>query len=307
MATQGVIGPEGDSEQQGETQMTVFDQRRCELGEGALWHPLRRQIFWFDILGKGLLSRDGDRELRWSFDELVSAAGWIDREHLLVASETALWRFNVETGARERVVPVSAELVHLRSNDGRADPWGGFWIGTMGKNSENRAGSIWRLWGGELRKLFSGISIANAICFDAERELAYFADTGLGTVWSQGLDPAAGWPSDEPRVFLQLGGTGFNPDGAVVDSEGRFWNAQWGAGRVACYGPDGAFLREERFDAGQLSCPAFGGEDFHTLFVTSAQQGMDAAAREAEPNAGATFGRHLPDVRGTREPAVVLG
>ena len=109
------------------------------------------------------------------------------------------------------------------------------------------------------------------------------------------------------RVFARVDLPGAVADGSTIDAEGHLWNAQWGAGRVACYGPDGAFLREERFDASQLSCPAFGGEDFHTLFVTSAQQGMDAAAREAEPNACATFGRHLPEVRGIGEPAVVLG
>lgn len=187
--------------------MTVFDQRRCELGEGAFWHPVREQFFWFDILGKALLSRVGDQELRWDFGEFVSAAGWIDRDTLIIASETALWRFEIETGARERIVPLSADLDHLRSNDGRADPWGGFWIGTMGKSAETGAGSIWRLWRGELRELFPGISITNAICFDAARELAYFADTSLGTVWSQALDPqragprgsrGSSWTSAEP-------------------------------------------------------------------------------------------------------------
>ena len=287
--------------------MTVFDPRRCELGEGALWHPLRQQLFWFDITGGALLSRENGRELRWDFGECVSAAGWIDRDQLLVASETALWRFEIATGAREVVVPLSADAPQLRSNDGRADPWGGFWIGTMGKKSEDRAGSIWRLWRGELRELFPGLSITNAICFDAAREIAYFADTRPGTVWSQPLDPATGWPKGEPRVFLALGGTGFNPDGAVTDAEGRFWNAQWGAGRVACYGPDGAFLGAEHFGAARLTCPAFGGAAFDTLFATSAQQGMDAAARAAEPEAGATFTRLLPEIRGLAEPAVVLG
>ena len=286
--------------------MIVFDARRCELGEGPLWHPQRGQLFWFDILGGTLMSRAGEEALSWDFGELVSAAGWIDRDHLLVAAESGLWRCAIETGARERVAPFPAGAVALRSNDGRADPWGGFWIGRMGKQAEERAGGIWRLWRGELRAVRTGITIPNAICFDAERELGYFADTRAGTVWAQRLDPATGWPAGEPRVFLDLTEAGLHPDGAVIDSEGRFWNAQWGAGRVACYAPDGRFVREERFEATRTSCPAFGGAALGTLFVTSAQEGMDAAARDAEPSAGMTFAREL-DVRGRPEPAVVLG
>jgi sugar lactone lactonase YvrE len=285
--------------------MSVFDDRRCELGEGALWHPEREQLFWFDILRGALLSRAGDEALRWDFGEFVSAAGWIDRDHLLVVSESAFWRFAIDSGARELVAPLAA-APRLRSNDGRADPWGGFWVGTMGKNAEDRAGGVWRLWRGELRELLPGITIPNAICFDAPRELAYFADTARRRVWAQPLDPATGWPAGEPRLFLDLVPEGLAPDGAVVDGEGRFWNAQWGSGRVACYDPAGRFLAEERFPARQVSCPAFGGADLATLFVTSAQEGLNDTERAEEPAGGSTFARRVA-ARGVPEPRVVLG
>jgi sugar lactone lactonase YvrE len=286
--------------------MTVFDDRRCELGEGSLWHPERKQLFWFDILGGALLSQAADEPLRWDFGEFASAAGWIDSDHLLVATETGLWRLAIETGARELVAPLAADAPHLRSNDGRADPWGGFWIGLMGKKAEDGAGGIWRLWRGELRQLIPGITIPNAICFDAGRELAYFADTRLGRVWAQPLAPGTGWPLGEPRLYLDLGREGFAPDGAVVDAVGRLWNAQWGASRVACYDAAGRFLFEVRFEASRVSCPAFGGDDLATLFVTTAQEGMSPAEREAEPGAGMTFARTVA-AHGLPEPPVVLG
>ena len=61
---------------------SVFDARRCVLGEGPLWHPVREQLFWFDILGKRMLSRVGEQVLDWQFDEYVSAAGWVDQDTL---------------------------------------------------------------------------------------------------------------------------------------------------------------------------------------------------------------------------------
>ena len=111
----------------------VHDSTICALGEGPLWHPLREQLYWFDIIRYRLHTREGDRTKTWQFDEHVSAAGWVDEERFLIASETKLFLFNVETGQSEDVFPLEADNRATRSNDGRADPFGGFWIGTMGK------------------------------------------------------------------------------------------------------------------------------------------------------------------------------
>ncbi|PZQ46594.1 MAG: gluconolactonase [Rhodovulum sulfidophilum] len=284
----------------------VFDARICELGEGPLWHPGRAQPFWFDILGRRLLTRRDGAEQAWELDEIHSAAGWIDHDRLLLASETGLWDFNLATGARSPVVALEAEDAGTRSNDGRADPWGGFWIGTMSKAAERGRGAIWRYHGGELRRLVEGITIPNAICFDRARSRAYFADTPAHLVWKQPLDPATGWPAGPRAVFLDLEAEGLYPDGAVIDGAGRFWNAQWGSGRVACYDPDGHPLFAEAFPASRLTCPAFCGPELSQLVVTSAWEGMTEAARAAEPLAGATFARRVRAV-GLPEPRVILG
>lgn len=282
--------------------VTIFDDTRCELGEGPLWHPERRQLYWFDILGKRLLTREAGATRCWSFDEHVSAAGWIDRDRLLVASETALFAFDLGTSAQETVAALEADTPGNRSNDGRADPWGGFWIGTMGKGAEPEAGAIYRFYRGELRRLHGGITIPNAICFAPDRSLAYFADTARQTIWRQKLAAADGWPCAEPEVFLDLSAEDLNPDGAVVDAEGRLWNAQWGAGRVACYAPDGQLLSTVALPASRITCPAFGNG---MLYATSAREGMTAEEAQAEPKAGMVFAVKT-GVVGQREPRVVL-
>jgi sugar lactone lactonase YvrE len=284
--------------------MTVFDDRRCELGEGALWHPKRGQLYWFDILGKRLLTTGIDGPQEWHFAHLVSAAGWISAQEVLIASEVALFRFNLETGLRTDVVGLEADNAVTRSNDGRADPYGGFWIGTMGKRAEPGAGSIWRYYRGTLRRLYAGITIPNSISFPPGGKVAHFADTATARVMRVALD-ADGWPRGEPAVYLDLASQGLNPDGAVCDADGRLWVAQWAAGRVACYGPDGTLLDTVAFDAPHTSCPAFGGEGLTTLYCTSAMEGMDAAARAAHPRAGMTFGA-TGVARGVPEYQVIL-
>ena len=280
----------------------VYDGRACALGEGPLWHPELGQLFWFDILGKRLLSRAGDTPLDWRFDEMFSAAGWVDRDRLLVASETALWVMDLASGALDQVTALDADNPLTRSNDGRADPYGGFWIGTMGKQAETGLGSIWRYYRGELRRLFPDITIPNAICFSPDRHHAYFADTRKATVWRVGLETFDGWPKGSPEIFLDLSHEKRSPDGAVTDAAGNLWLAEWGASRVACYGPDGVFQRAVPVGGRHSSCPAFGGAEFSTLFVTTARQGLSPEVLAAEPLNGCVFtaesgSRGLPEYR----------
>lgn len=284
---------------------TVFDATQCHLGEGPLWHPLRKQLYWFDIVQFRLHTREDGATRTWQFEEHVSAAGWIDAARLLIASETRLFAFDLTSGAPEDVCALEADTPATRSNDGRADPWGGFWIGTMGKGAEAGAGAIYRYYRGELRRLYHPITITNAICFSPDRRFAYYADTATAVVMRQALDADDGWPTGSPEPWLDLSAEGLNPDGAVVDADGNFWNAQWGARRVACYAPDATFLRSVAFPAAHTSCPAFGGPDLSTLYCTSARQGLSAETLAETPDHGRTFA--VPGTaRGQAEHQVIL-
>lgn len=278
----------------------LFDNRLCVLGEGPLWHPERGQLFWFDVPSRWLLSRDSGGPREWRFDEMCSAAGWIDHDTLLIASETGLFRFHLPSGDRETLVPLEADNPGTRSNDGRADPMGGFWIGTMGKHAERGAGSIYRFHRGRIERLHGGITIPNSICFAADGRRAYFTDSLTLRIMTQSLD-AEGWPDGDQEVFVDHAGQGFFPDGAVTDSEGALWSAQWGAARVARYLPDGSFDRAVTVPGRHASCPALGGPDFSTLFVTTARQGIEAP----DADQGRTYSARV-DIPGRPEPRVIL-
>jgi len=278
----------------------VFDHRSCALGEGALWHPELNQLFWFDILAGTLLTRDRE----WAFEEMVSAAGWIDRDTLLIASESSLFAFDLTTEAADEIAPLEADTMETRPNDGRADPHGGFWISTMGKHAEPNIGAIYRYYRGQLRRIVAGLTIPNAICFAPDGGTAYYTDTPTGKVLAQPLG-REGWPEGAPRVLVDLTPERRHPDGAVTDADGNLWIAQWGSGQVAAYAPDGTFLKAVEVGAAQSTCPAFGGRDYAILFVTTAREGMDAAALTADPLAGQVFAVD-PGAVGRPEPAVAF-
>lgn len=272
----------------------IFDETQCQLGEGPLWHPTRQQLFWFDILGHRLHTKGQ----HWQFDTYVSAAGWVDDDTLLIASARALHRFDIATGQHSEICGLEADNPITRSNDGRADPQGGFWIGTMGIEAEHNAGAIYRYYNGELRQLYAPITISNAICFAPDGKTAYFTDTPTHQIMRVALD-ADGWPDGDPEIHIDLTGTDYRPDGAVVDENGTLWSAQWGAARVAGYATDGRFTKAYSFPAKQTSCPAFGGPDLCTLYCTSAAVGL------LGDDQGKTFAIET-DTTGQKEHRVII-
>lgn len=274
----------------------IYDDTICQLGEGAFWHPIREQFFWFDILGKRLHTKGK----HWQFDDYVSAAGWIDRDHILIASSKALFKFNIETAAQTHICDLEADIPANRSNDGRADPQGGFWIGTMGLNAEPAAGAIWRYYKGELRKIVPDVQITNAICFAPDGRTACYTDTNTQIIMRVALDDD-GWLDGPAWPYIDLRGTEYRPDGAVIDTHGNLWSAQWGVGRVAVYDTSGAEIAAVELPVTQSSCPAFGGPDHKTLFVTSANVGLGDGAEED----GKTFAMET-DYIGQAEHQVII-
>jgi len=267
----------------------VFDDHCCSLGEGPLWHSGRQSLFWFDIDNQVLFEK-GLAGLRSEhrFDRTVSAAGIVDESRLLIASEIDLFVFDLENQSQRRLCDLESNNKVTRSNDGRADPYGGFWIGTMGYNAEPNAGAIYRYYKGELRKLYCDITISNSICFSPDRKSAYFTDSVVKVIRRVTLD-AEGWPAAEPVDFIDLSGEEFAPDGSVCDTQGRLWSAQWDASRIAVYSDDGELLETHAVPTLQPTCPAFGGPDLSTLFATTAGAHLPDDLNGTQPECGFVF------------------
>jgi sugar lactone lactonase len=285
---------------------SVLSAERCHLGEGPTYDVRTGTAWWFDIIEKRLFEADiaGGRVKTHPLGVMASALGRIDAARQLIVADDGLHIRHVVDGCMELFAPLEADNPATRSNDARVHPSGTFWLGTMGRKAEPRAGAIYALHRGRIVRLYGDITIPNAICFSPDGSIGYFADTATNVLNRVPLDPATGLPTGDAMPFIRHQGAG-GIDGAVVDADGLIWNARWGGGCIDVYDANGKRLRSLRVPARQSSCPAFVGHDLSRLLVTSAWQGMDEAARAADPEHGRTF---ILDAaaRGRAEPDVIL-
>ncbi|WP_026618446.1 sugar lactone lactonase [Ensifer sp. WSM1721] len=277
-----------------------------ELGEGPTFDPATGTAWWFNIKGQELheLHLESGRKTVHPLPFLGSVLAVIDPTRQLIASDLGLFIRDTESYALSLFATLE-DRPGNRSNDGRVHPSGALWIGTMGRKAEKHAGAIYHVAGDRVTKLYSSITIPNAICFSPDGATAYFTDTDVNHLMRVDIDPATALPTGDPVLLSDESAKPGGVDGAVCDADGLIWNARWGAGAVEVYKPDGRKVARYAVPATQPSCPAFVGAKADRLLVTSAWQDMDDAARAADPDAGKTFELGI-EVKGRFEPAFRL-
>ncbi|ACB96636.1 SMP-30/gluconolactonase/LRE family protein [Beijerinckia indica] len=285
---------------------TLLCAERCHLGEGPAYDEASDTAWWFDIVERRLFeARLGDSEIFiHPLPFMASALAHVDDRRQLMAAEDGLYLRTKDSGVLQQLVAIEPDNPITRSNDSRAHPSGTFWTSTMGRKAEVGAGSIYALHRGALQRLFTGLTIPNAICFSPDGTMGYFADTYENVLYRVPLDLATGLPSGGPSALHRRETPGWL-DGAVTDADGLIWCACWGGACVEAFSPDGAHLRTVAAPALNTSCPVFVGPGYTRLLVTSAYQDMDISARAADPHHGCTF---LLDIgaKGRPEPRVKL-
>jgi L-arabinonolactonase len=260
------------------------------LGECVLWNGRTQTLWWTDIQESRLFCLDWQtRALRgFSTPERLCAFGFVAGSSSLIAAfESGFALYEARTGRMRWLWKLARPGQRL--NDGRVDRQGRFWAGAMAERGDE-AGKA-ELYcldaNGQVQCRERGITISNSICFSPDGAAFYFADTPTRTIWRYGFSASDGVITDR-QVFAQTP-EGTFPDGATVDAEGFLWSAHWGGGRVVRYTPQGAIDRIIDVPASQPTCVAFGGAGLDLLFVTTAREGLSAAALAAQPDAGNLF------------------
>ncbi|MBP8952055.1 MAG: SMP-30/gluconolactonase/LRE family protein [Armatimonadetes bacterium] len=257
---------------------------QCVCGEGPMWHPLEKRVYWVDIPPGKLFRYDpatGEHEQCYQDVAIGGFTVQADGALLLFMDKgmVKVWR----EGSVETILDGLPGEEDSRFNDVIADPEGRVFCGTMA--SPNHLGRLYRMdVDGSITQILDGIGCSNGMGFTPDRKQMYYTDSPLREISVFDYDQASGEITNR-RVFAKTEGDG-GPDGMTVDAEGCVWSARWDGGCLVRYSPDGQEMQRVSFPAKKVSSVIFGGEDYKDIYVTTA--GGDNKPAEGE-GAGALF------------------
>jgi sugar lactone lactonase YvrE len=274
---------------------------RAALGEGPVWDDRAGLLYFVDITGKKVHVYDPQKKTDRVIEVGQQIGCLVLREQggALAGLEGSIVALDLTTGAQTPFAQPERHLPNNRFNDGKCDPAGRFWIGSMAmKGPASGAGSLYRVdHDGSVAKMFGGATISNGLAWSADARTMYYIDTPTHQVVAYDADPATGAIANR-RVAVTIPDGGGGPDGMTIDAEGMLWVAQWGGWQVGRYDPrTGRLIQAIPVPAANVTCPTFAGPGLDELYITTARQGI-AEDDARQPHAGGLF-RCRPGVKGT--------
>ena len=282
------------------TWQTVTTQP-CALGESPFWHPTEQQLYWVDIPGQQIHRCNvfmGSVE-SWAMPSEPGCIAPAESGGLVIALRDGIYRAHQWGGTLHLLAAAQHDTTTTRFNDGKADPAGRFWAGTMFEPRTTASAQLFSLDGGALQVKVSHATIANGLAWSPDAKTVYWADTPTHTVrawdWNQHTSAMSGervfkqWPGKPPGWQFGMPGYGGRPDGAAVDVEGNYYVAMFEGGRLCKLSPSGQELASIDLPALCPTMPCFGGDDLKTLYVTTARTHRSAAELQAFPQSGCVF------------------
>jgi sugar lactone lactonase YvrE len=254
-------------------EIEVVSKQTEILGEGPTWEKRTGRVYWVDIKGKLFRFYNistGEIETRNASGMISSIVpsrsgkvyATIDHKFVAIDPETGFERVLTET---------ETDIKNNRFNDGKVDPYGNYWAGTMDMNENEPVASLYVFTSdGKLRKVMDGQTISNGLAWDVNRKVFYHIDTPTRKVMAYNYDEDCNLTDGRVAVDF-MDEMGF-PDGMNMDVEGNIWVAHWGGHRISRWNPEtGKKLDEIIFPATNITSCVFGGRNSDELYVTSAK------------------------------------
>lgn len=287
----------------------LLSDSQCELGESPFWHPVERALYWLDIPGRAALRTRGDiahaTVERWSLPAEPGCMAPARTGGVVIALRDGIYRAREWGGPLVQLAAADYDTRTVRFNDGKCDPLGRFWAGTLNEAKDGPTAALYCLDARRgatprMARVLGGVSNANGLAFAPDARTFYWADTTAHRVRAWDWEMVGDARSNE-RVFQQFrtkpeGWTpassvpyGGRPDGAAVDTAGRYWVSMFEGARVLGFSPTGEEIAALPLPVQCPTMPCFGGEDLQTLFVTTARKGRPADEIARWPASGSVI------------------
>ncbi|MFE7423503.1 SMP-30/gluconolactonase/LRE family protein [Rhodococcus sp. NPDC057529] len=263
-------------------------QHRDALGESPIWDPDTRTLIRVDCERGFLIWLDvesGDQIIHDMGDEVGYAAFAKSGEALVTVGQSLV---AVAKDGTRRTISSSIDQRFGESgryNDGKCDPHGRMFAGTLDKTFSGQGGFYRFDDAGRAQKLFGGVNVSNGLDWDVERKLMYWTDSIDYRIDAFDYDGETGEISGR-RPFVHFDKSEGMPDGMTLDAEGGLWVAMFQGSAIRRYAPDGSLSAVVEVPT---SCPTsiiIGGLDGKTAFVTSSYSWLKDDEKLNQPMGG---------------------
>lgn len=240
-----------------------------EIGEGPLWHPHDKKLYWVDIPPGKIYRHDpatGENELYVQGPTGIGGFTIQENGSLLCFTYDAGVGV-VEDGRFRWLIKEMPQEQGRKFNDVIADPAGRVFAGTIA--NQRGQGHLYRMdLDGSLVRVESGIGISNGMGFTPDHRQMYYTDSETHRIDVFDYDLDTGQISNR-RPFTGTDEVGL-PDGLTVDSDGYVWSARYDGSAIYRYAPDGSLDLKADIPMLKTTSIIFAGDDLTDAYVTSA-------------------------------------
>ena len=264
----------------------LYDRRQL-LAEGPLWH--QQCLYWVDIKARTLHQMDlqqGTHQLR-KFDAGITSINIRARGGFVITTLRGFALLADFDAPLVSLAEVEPNLPGNRFNDAKVDPFGHLWAGTMDDGEVETRGSLYRLDGEQRwQQADTQYHITNGPTFSPDASTLYHTDSVTKQIFAFDLTEQG---VSNKRLFITLDENHGHPDGMTVDAAGHLWVCEYAGWGISEFSPEGEFLRKLALPVANVTSCCFGGDDYDTLFMTTAAKDLSEQDLASQPLAGSIF------------------
>lgn len=273
------------------------------LGEGAFWNYKTQELLWIDIEKQYLYVYNPKLNTNKKI-EMPSKIGTVVPSSLnntvIVALADGIYKVDLVSHQLTQLSDIERTMTENRFNDGKCDPNGNLWVGSMHLNQDKPNANLYKIDAdGIATEMIDQVTISNGIVWTKDGKIMYYIDTPTGVIKGYDFDVKNSTISNE-RVVVKVDPKHGFPDGMAIDENDNLWVGMWNGNAVAQFNPrSGKLLAKINVPAHNVTSCAFGGENLETLYITTASLDMNEEEEIKYKHAGAVF-QVKPGVKGVR-------
>ncbi len=270
--------------------LTLIEYSKSLLGEGPFYKEDENSLYWTDIKDFRIYKYDlASKKVEYfQFSKAIGSFVFTSNNKILATTNEGYEYLDLKTLEITPLVNPEKNLVNNRFNDGKCDARGRYFAGTMDNNEEKIMGSLYCLDKNIIEKKEKDLFISNGLGWNKDSSKFYLTDSPKRIIYVYDYDLKTSIMSNK-QIFATINNEDGYPDGLCIDEEDYIWSAHWAGSKITRYKPDGSIDKIIELPVPNVTSCCFGGKDFKTLFITSAQKDLSKEELLASPLSGSTF------------------